>query len=129
MIINDLNIVNQYLVSTYHTLGCEKSLGCHQLPGLIFTKKRKKTNTLRQILSLEKHVKCKHFSDDIVFLLTSSFFNFFLMRTRTIIFQFPKQPKKKEKITSPRYFSFFSDENQDIYLSWPCQARCSLVDV
>ncbi len=45
---------------------------------------------------------------------------FFLMRIKTFIFQFPT-PTPQKKIAHPRHFSssFFSDDNQDIYFSWP----------
>ncbi len=49
--------------------------------------------------SLWKHVKCMHFSDDMIF------FNF--------------QKEKKKKIARPHHFPIFYDENQDIYFSWP----------
>ncbi len=65
----------------------KKGFGSHQLPHLIFTTKKRKSHTPRQILSFGKHVKCMHFSDDMGFLLTL--------------------------VILP----FFPDENQDIYFS------------
>ncbi len=105
---NQYNLVQQFTKYTKHDtcLGTTvhpwwRSCGCydifwrlgheikkalsHQLTLLIFTKKKKKSHAPRQILSLGKHMKCMHFSDDMVFSLA-------------III-----------------FLFFSDENQDIY--------------
>ncbi len=61
-----------------------------------YQKREEKSHAPRQILSLGKHVKCMHFSSDMVFfnfqkrkeyLSPFSFFNFFLMRTKTFIFR------------------------------------------
>ncbi len=58
-----------------HIKTAKKNLASHQLPRLIFT--TKKSHSPRQILSLGKHVKCMHFSDDIVFSLALIIFLLF----------------------------------------------------
>ncbi len=83
----------------------QKSLGSHTLPHLIFTT-TKKSHAPHQMLSLGKHVKHMHFSNDMVFSLALIFFPFFLMRTKKLIFQFQKKQIKK-KITRPHHFSIF----------------------
>ncbi len=81
------------LVSCNLYLRPQKSLGSHQHPCLIFTP-QKTSHALCKILSLGKHVKSMHFSDDWYFSISknknhlpSSFFFFFLMRTKTFIFR------------------------------------------
>ncbi len=85
-------------------------------PSSNFVPSLKKSHAPRQILILGKHVKCKHFSDDMVFSLALVIFQKkILIRTKTFISQFQK--KKRKSLTLIIFLLFFS-ENQDICFSW-----------
>ncbi len=78
----------------------------------------KKSHAPHQILSLGKHVKCFHFSDDMVFSLALINFQFLSDVNQDIYFSISIKEKKKENRSPSSFFFFLSDENQDIYFSW-----------
>ncbi len=63
-------------------------------------------------------MKCKHFSDDMEFLLALVIFLFFSDENIDIYFSISKNEKKRQSLTLV-IFQLFSDENQDIYFLWP----------
>ncbi len=87
-------------------------------PSSNFYNNKKKSHAPRQILSLGKHMKCMHFSDDMVFSFSLVIFQFISDENQDIYFLIPQKRKKRKSLALVIYL-FFSDENQDIYFSWP----------
>ncbi len=60
-------------------------------PSSNFYNNKKKSHIAHQILSLGKHIKCTHFSDDMVFSLALVIFQFFSDENQEIYFSFSKK--------------------------------------